>query len=142
MLPKREDVAPSASPDAHSRRIFVALPAGSQSSSVVYAAFLRSLLRMGRQKLEMADVKRVRGRSIFGTLTNPTKLGSSDQAASTVYSVIALPAPTRVSPAPATEQEQHHKNNQYGFHSYNLTLGEAGLAFVAVISFSSLRQMI
>jgi hypothetical protein len=27
-----------------------------------------------------------------------------------------LAAPTRVSPAPATEQKQHHKNNQYGFH--------------------------
>jgi hypothetical protein len=28
--------------------------------------------------------------------------------------VIALAAPTRVSPAPAAEQKQHHKNNQYG----------------------------
>ena len=33
-----------------------------------------------------------------------------------VYLGIALAAPTRVSPAPATEQKQHHKNNQYGFH--------------------------
>jgi len=28
----------------------------------------------------------------------------------------SLVAPTTVSPAPATEQKQHHKNNQYGFH--------------------------
>jgi len=27
-----------------------------------------------------------------------------------------LAAPARVSPAPATEQKQHHENNQYGFH--------------------------
>src|ERR1700730_9165724 len=33
---------------------------------------------------------------------------------SRVHSVIALAAPTRVSPAPATEQKQHYKNNQYG----------------------------
>jgi hypothetical protein len=28
----------------------------------------------------------------------------------------ALPAPTRISPAPATEQKQHQKNNQQGRH--------------------------
>jgi hypothetical protein len=33
-----------------------------------------------------------------------------------VRELIALAAPTRVSPASATEQKQHHKNNQYGFH--------------------------
>jgi hypothetical protein len=33
---------------------------------------------------------------------------------SRVNPVIALAAPTRVSPAPATEQKQHYKNNQYG----------------------------
>jgi hypothetical protein len=31
-------------------------------------------------------------------------------------SLIALGAPTRVSPAPATEQKQHQKNNQYSIH--------------------------
>ena len=35
---------------------------------------------------------------------------------SQAFWVIALAAPTRVSPAPATEQKQHHQNNQYGFH--------------------------
>jgi hypothetical protein len=29
---------------------------------------------------------------------------------------IPLAAPTRVAPAPATEQKQHQENNQYGFH--------------------------
>jgi len=29
---------------------------------------------------------------------------------------VLLAAPTRVSPAPATEQKQKNKNNQYGFH--------------------------
>ena len=29
---------------------------------------------------------------------------------------IALAAPTRVSPAAATEQKHYQKNNQYGFH--------------------------
>jgi hypothetical protein len=37
-------------------------------------------------------------------------------ARSCAQPAIALAAPTRVSPASATEQKQHHKNNQYGFH--------------------------
>ena len=40
-----------------------------------------------------------------------------------VHPVIALAAPTRVSPAPATEQKQHQKNNQYGFHVVPHLLG-------------------
>jgi hypothetical protein len=38
------------------------------------------------------------------------------QDALSVPRVLGLTAPTRVSPAPATEQKQHHQNNQYGFH--------------------------
>jgi hypothetical protein len=52
-----------------------------------------------------------------------------------VHPAIALAAPTRVSPAPATEQKQHHKNNQYGFHVVPHLYEEAGLANVTVISF-------
>jgi hypothetical protein len=33
-----------------------------------------------------------------------------------IDTMIVLVAPTRVSPASAAEQKQHHKNNQYGFH--------------------------
>jgi hypothetical protein len=33
-----------------------------------------------------------------------------------------LPAPTRISPTPATEQEQHQKNNQYGRHFSPLSI--------------------
>ena len=40
----------------------------------------------------------------------------------TQYVVTALSAPARVSPAPATEQQQHHKNNQYGFHFWTSTV--------------------
>jgi hypothetical protein len=43
------------------------------------------------------------------------KLGSSKQGRGN-NPTIALAAPTRVSPAPATEQKQDQKNNQYGFH--------------------------
>jgi hypothetical protein len=32
------------------------------------------------------------------------------------HPVVALTAPTTISPAPATEQKQHQENNQYGFH--------------------------
>jgi hypothetical protein len=48
-------------------------------------------------------------------LRNPHK-NKQDQAALSMHPVCALVAPTRVSPAPATEQKQHHKNNQHGFH--------------------------
>ena len=33
-----------------------------------------------------------------------------------------LATPPTVSPTSATEQKQHHKNNQYGFHMLRLTL--------------------
>jgi hypothetical protein len=44
------------------------------------------------------------------------RLGLRTRANARFHPLSALAAPTRVSPAPATEQEQHHKNNQYGFH--------------------------
>jgi hypothetical protein len=57
--------------------------------------------------------------------------------------VIALAAPTRVSPAPATEQKQHQKNNQYGFHRLYLTCkGKLGLTFVTTNLISSLHIML
>jgi hypothetical protein len=46
-----------------------------------------------------------------------------------------LATPTTVSPAPATKQKQHHKNNQYGFHCFTSLVREAGMAFVTVISY-------
>jgi hypothetical protein len=55
----------------------------------------------------------------------------------------ALVAPTRVSPASAAEQKQHYQNNQYGFHCCTPnSLREAGLAFVAAISFLHYASMV
>jgi len=34
----------------------------------------------------------------------------------------ALPAPTRVSPAPATDQKQHQNNDQYSIHNLSFFL--------------------
>jgi hypothetical protein len=39
---------------------------------------------------------------------------------------LCLAAPTTVSPAPAAEQKQHQKNNQYGFHVVPRLYEEAG----------------
>jgi hypothetical protein len=36
-----------------------------------------------------------------------------------------LAMPTRVSPAPAAEQKQHQKNDQYGFHGCTSVVGES-----------------
>jgi hypothetical protein len=45
------------------------------------------------------------------------------QEADNVYSERheALPAPTRISPAPATEQKQHQKNNQQSRHGFTFS---------------------
>lgn len=47
---------------------------------------------------------------------------------------LCLAAPATVSPAPAAEQKQHQKNNQYSFHVVPRLYEEAGLAFAMVLS--------
>jgi hypothetical protein len=49
-------------------------------------------------------------------IENLSDIGTCSCLCCLCYPVIELAAPTRVSPAPATEQKQHQKNNQYGFH--------------------------
>jgi hypothetical protein len=74
-------------------------------------------------------------------VTHPTefraspKYGDEDQAAwSRAYPVIALAAPTRVSPTAATEQKHHQQNDQYGFHLVPHVYEEAGQAFVTAVA--------
>jgi hypothetical protein len=49
---------------------------------------------------------------------SPSTSSKYDQAAGHAFVLRRgdLAAPTRISPAPAADQKQHHKNNQYGFH--------------------------
>jgi hypothetical protein len=43
-------------------------------------------------------------------------LGSCSDSWSSALNVNRLPAPTRISPSPATEYKQHYQNNQYSRH--------------------------
>jgi hypothetical protein len=51
-----------------------------------------------------------------------------------LVSVIALAAPTTVSPTTATEQKHHQQNDQYGFHLVPHLYEEAELAFVTAVT--------
>jgi hypothetical protein len=63
------------------------------------------------------------------------KCGGEDKSAwSRAYPVIALAAPTMVSPTTATEQKHHQQNDQYGFHLVPHVYEEAELAFVTAVA--------
>jgi len=63
------------------------------------------------------------------------KCGDEDQAAwSHAYPVIALAAPTTVSPTTAAEQKHHQQNDQYGGHLVPHLYEEAELAFVTAVA--------
>lgn len=47
---------------------------------------------------------------------------------------IALATPTRVTPAPTTNQKQHQENNQYGFHCCTSSVEGSGRAIEAVVA--------
>ncbi len=78
-----------------------------------YAAFLRTLTREHFMWTDLVQDLKEDSRDYFHSNPQRHRLGA---AWPSVHPVTALAAPTRVSPAPATEQKYHQKNNQYGFH--------------------------
>src|ERR1019366_4909560 len=87
------------------------------------AAFVAGLQATGAEgnPAQARGAWRCGKRSAFPTSPHPRRRLRTNfkrGATLTIYLVqkIGQVTPTRVSPAPATEQKQHQKNNQYGFH--------------------------
>src|ERR1017187_8585424 len=79
--------------------------------SMRFAAFLRSPETRGLQMGPHCAGKTQKGFAVYLQVRNPHE---RHQDALSVHRVFGLAAVTRVSPAPATEQKQHQKNDQYG----------------------------